>query len=292
MRIAGYVNPLLSVSLARAVDVKDEFLSTASWEQLTRTIEKGRISLAVIDPGAAGRSDVRVILKLAQDFPHVPFLIYTCAGTSSPGVIIALSKASINHVLLHPFEGTIAEMRREFTACCRDTLCSRFQERLSSKTQRLSGDLQHALSRMFAKPELFASASDLALCTGLSTLTMYRQINAVGLPSPKGLLVAARLLRFFALTNYAQLDSLEAAKRVGCSNLRSIGRYSEKMLAVNLSRVSLIDERIFVERLLDGLASFEHPPRKIRIKPNLILGIGELGYRDYLQHSCGDGEFP
>lgn len=76
---------------------------------------------------------------------------------------------------------------------------------------------------VFLYPERYRTALDIAGRAGIAPVTMYRQFRAAGLPSPKQLLMAARLQRVAAGIGAYQRESVTvAARRAGYRDLRGM----------------------------------------------------------------------
>ncbi|HYN82379.1 MAG TPA: hypothetical protein VES88_12820 [Gemmatimonadaceae bacterium] len=250
MRIAAFVQPQLHGKLERAVRSDDSLIQAESWSGLTTIVRRHRIDIAVVDPFARRHDDVQQVTSLATHFPDLPILVYTVAGPSTARSILALNNAAISHVCLHPFEGTGPDFREEMTNAIEDTLSSRFVEGVAERIELLPEDLRRGVQRMFAKPEQFKTASDLALYAEVTPLRMYRCFETAELCSPKRLLVAARLLRFYGHTHLAGLSPHWAAKKLGYPDSRVLARYSLNSLGVALTELIRMDEAKLLPQLV------------------------------------------
>lgn len=248
IRIAAFVQPRLHPLLERAVASEDTLFRAESWSNLKTIALQQRVDIAILDPEVGHRDDLQQVTGFSGQFPDLPILIYTPIGPSAARSIIALSNASIRHVVLHPFEGTPEELRKEMTHAIHDTLVSHFMERVTESIDMLPVTLRRGVQKMFAKPEQFRSVSDLALLAEVTPLRMYRQFQLVGLSSPKKLLITARLLRFYGHMKYAGLNANAAARRLGYPDCRVLARYSEKSLGIPLSKFPYVAEaRVLAE---------------------------------------------
>lgn len=250
MRIAAFVQPPLHGKLERAVKIDDSLFQAESWSGLTTIVRRHRIDIAVVDPFARRHDDVQQVTRLATHFPDLPILVYTVAGPSTARSILALNNASISHVCLHPYEGTGPDFREEMTNAIEDTLSSHFIESLGELIALLPGDLRRGVQRMFAKPEQFKSAGDLALYAEVTPLQMYRYFETAGLGSPKQLLIAARLVRFYGHVRYAGMTAQAAAKRLGYPDCRVLSRYSHMSLGMSLPKLREAAETPLFARLM------------------------------------------
>lgn len=249
MRIATFVQAELHDRLERSVNWDDSLLHAESWPVLTKIVRQQRVDIAVIDPFARRRDDVRQITRFSCHFPDLPILIYTVVGPSTAGSILALNNVSINHVCLHPFEGTPRDFREAMTNAIEDTLSSHFIKGLTEIIELLPINLRRGVERMLARPEQFRSAGDLALHAEVAPLQMYRHFEFAGLSSPKRLLIVARLLRFYAHTKYAGMTAKLAATRLGYPDCRVLSRYSQNSLGIALPKLSDVAEARLLTQL-------------------------------------------
>jgi AraC-like DNA-binding protein len=258
LRIAALVHPVLKGRIREALAPGDLFLDARSWDDLSEIAATRQVDLAVIDPAAFGQSAIAAAADFASTFPVLPILVYTVASPTTAETLMKLRAHGVSHALLHPYEGPPATVRKKLQHARQDHLVEHFLDRLSGPLELLPSPLQSTIRRMFANPEQFSAASDLALGAGLPLSGVYRALHTAGLGSPKKLFIVARLLNAYSRLGHSE-DSVKCvAQRLGYANPRVLGLHSRAALAVTPRRLRNVSQRVLTEKLYAWIAL---PPR-------------------------------
>ncbi|HEY4953674.1 MAG TPA: hypothetical protein VII02_02195 [Gemmatimonadaceae bacterium] len=249
MRIAALVPPVLTGRIREALAPGDLFMDVRSWDDLRQIADARQLDLAVIDPAALGRPAIAAAADFASAFPVLPILVYTIASPTTTEALRRLSEHGVNEALLHPYEGPPATVRKKLRDVRRDHLLESFLERLSRPLSLLSPQLQSTIRKMFASPEQFSAASDLALGARLPVSAVYRALHEAGLQSPKKMFIAARLLNAYTRLCHSK-DSVKCvARQLGYASPRVLGLHSCAALGVRPKKLRSVSPPDVIERL-------------------------------------------
>lgn len=249
MRIAALVQPVLRGRIREALVPGDRYLDARSWDDLSDIASARLADLAVIDPAALGHSAIGAATGFASAFPVLPILVYTVASPTTAETLMKLREHGVSHALLHPYEGSPATVRKKLQHTRRDHLVDFFLERLSGRLELLPAPLGSTIRRMFAKPEQFSAANDLALDAGLPQSAVYRSLHKAGLGSPKGIFIVARLLNAYSRLSHSENSVGGVAEQLGYVNPRVLGLHSRAALGVTPRRLRHLSQNELTEKL-------------------------------------------
>jgi len=261
LRIAALVQPVLRGRIREALAPGDRYLDVRSWDDLSDIANARLADLAVIDPAALGRPAISAATDFASAFPVLPILVYTVASPTTAETLMKLSEHGVSHALLHPYEGTPATVRKKLQHTRRDHLVDFFLERLSGRLEMLPSQLAATIRRMFAKPEQFSAANDLALGAGLPLSAVYRALHVAGLGSPKKVFIVARLLNAYSQLCHSEDSVGCVAERLGYANPRVMALHSRAALAVTPRRLRHVAQSELTDRLYAWTVSPSAPRR-------------------------------
>jgi AraC-like DNA-binding protein len=198
--------------------------SAESWNEVEEIVRRYAIDVAVLDPTAEGASGTEGIRKLIERHPSLPLVVYTALSPQSLKAVVALARYGVEHVVLHRFD----DDPRRFLALIERlpgyALGERLLERLAAPMGRLPLSVARAIERLVRSPGHFFGTADLASAAGVTVRTLYRQLDAAGLASPRLVVQGARILRAYSYLQDrgTQLDSVAA--KLGYSAPRILSR--------------------------------------------------------------------
>jgi len=261
LRIAALVQPVLRGRIREALAPGDRYLDVRSWDDLSDIASARLADVAVIDPAALGRPAIGSATGFASAFPVLPILIYTVASPTTAETLMKLREHGVSHALLHPYEGSPATVRKKLQHTRRDHLVDLFLERLSGRLDLIPSPLESTIRRMFAKPEQFSAANDLALGAGLPLSAVYRSLQAAGLGSPKRIFIVARLLNAYSRLSHSEDSVADVAEQLGYVNPRVLGLHSRTTLGVTPRRLRHVSQKELTEKLYVWTVSKPSQPR-------------------------------
>lgn len=103
---------------------------------------------------------------------------------------------------------------------------------LSAGFHALPEQTVKAIEQLFEKPQAFLTAADVASAAGVTLSTLYRSLKGAGFPSPRRLLIAARVLRAHTYMREPGHSVQEVAGKLGYSHPRILTRHTCLALGV------------------------------------------------------------
>src|SRR5258708_16744219 len=90
--------------LRRAAEGRFEFVRARGWEEALDLIRTRPVELAVVDPLLSGEARRQEIERLRVLFPSLPIFVYTTLMPQTAGVLLALGRHGIQHLVFphHP----------------------------------------------------------------------------------------------------------------------------------------------------------------------------------------------
>jgi AraC-like DNA-binding protein len=224
------------------------FIGLPSWAEVVDTIRHRPVEMAVLDPAFDGHMRTREIERLRVLFPSLPVLIYTSLTPEAPGVLLELGRIGIRRVILARFDDSPASLR----TILRDELESTASRKVIQGIDRLLVGLpmpaRWAVEAMLHAPTEIATVSALAERVRVQRRTCERWFAKVGLPSPRTVLVLARLLYAHRLLQDPGYTVEDVALKLGYGRTRSLQDQFKEVFGLTAGEVRL---SLTVEEALD-----------------------------------------
>lgn len=215
MDVAAYLNRQLLQHLTIVLGTQHSLYPAGGWSDLRTAILKRGVDIIVADPVVDGTPRVDVLGEIHRQFPSLPIVIYTSLSGASMHAIAQLGRLGIEHVVLNRFD----DERRRFLDLLEripaQALSDQMVQALAAEFGKLPTPLARAVEQLFRFPARFRNTQDLSAGAGTPLRTLYRQLESVGIHSPRLLVAAARLLRVYALLRDPGRQIKEVAARVG-----------------------------------------------------------------------------
>jgi AraC-like DNA-binding protein len=203
-----------------------------------------------------------VIEEIHRQFPSLPIVVYTTLSNVSTRALLALGKAGIENVVFNRFD----DERRRFLELLErapgQTLSDHMLAELSPELGRLPARVIRAIEQLFRSPAQFHTAQDLAAAAGGQLRTLYRQLEGIGIRSPRLMVAAARLLRVYVLLRDPGRQIKDVAKKVGYYSHYQLAQHMRALTGHTPRTVrAYIEPEQFVNLLVAGLRSSRQSKR-------------------------------
>ena len=171
-----------------------EWLPAKTWPAAVAMIRTRAVDLAVVDPllGPAPRSVE--IARLHQHFPSLPLVVYTELAPETAGVLLELGRVGIRRVLFERFDDAPAAIRRMLRSELDLSASQVLIQQLSKALPGLPEPVRPALEAALRTPTDCVTVSALARRAQITRRTCERSFARAGLPSPKIVMLVARVL--------------------------------------------------------------------------------------------------
>jgi AraC-like DNA-binding protein len=219
LSVAAFLPPRLLTHVKHVFADEPDLLVASSWEELESIIRRKPVSVVIIDPSADGNLNVGAVAGLLKRYPSLPLIAYVTLHAPAFKAIAQLGKLGLEDVVLHRFDDAPDRFRERVEQVQGNSLSHRLIEELAGSLRLLPRPLLVTVENMFEQPHRYASALDLAM-EGIAIVSVYRNLDAAGLGSPKRLLVAAKVLRGFGYLRDPGYSVLDVSIKLGYKTAR------------------------------------------------------------------------
>ena len=225
----------------------DRFLweAATTWPEAVDAIRARPVQMAVVDPLLGGSVPrTHGIGRIRQFFPSLPLLVYTDLAPATAGVLLELGRAGIRRVIVHRFEDAPGSLRAALLAELEQSASQQVIHGLGAILRELPPELRLALEGMLHAPGEGPTVGALAERARLTRRTCERWFTKVGLPSPRVVMVLARLLYAHRLLLDPGYTVEDVALRLGYSKTKTLQMHLRAVFGLTAGelRVSLSTE--------------------------------------------------
>jgi AraC-like DNA-binding protein len=265
MSIAVYLPPELLAHIRHVFLSEPDFLVATSWTNLDDLIRDRPVSVVILDPSADGIVNIDAVASILNRFPSLPLVGYVTLTPKSFGAIAQLSRRGLDNVVLHRFDDSRERLQQMVGRLSADPATTRMLDVMTPMLRMVPLPVARAVREMFDKPHRYLSVLDLAMTAGCPTVTLYRQFDTAKLPSPKKLLIAAKLMRGLTYLRDPGYAVRDVAAKLGYRTPRIFAAHAVEVFNVTparlRSRISADDALAHMLRWLD-LPETNRPPRQ------------------------------
>jgi len=256
--------PLLAAVPAERVDrlragapENYRWVTAGSWLNALHVIRTCPIELAVVDPLLGGAPRTLEIERLRQHFPSLPLVVYTVLAPETAGVLLDLGRAGIRRVILHRFEDAPGALRETITRELEESASQRMIGEFAAALPELPESLRRALGAMLHATGDNPTVAALAEQAQLTRRTCERLFARRGLPSPKTVVLLARVLYAHRLLLDPGYTVEDVAAKLGYARVRTLQMHFRDVFGLTASevRISLSSGdalRLVVQRFLQA----------------------------------------
>jgi AraC-like DNA-binding protein len=213
--VVAFLSPQLLTHLRVVLGRGHRLQPAEAWGELATHLRQEVVDVVVADPAADGQVRVAELQQLIRQFPSVPVVVYTALSPATMKAIVQLAKGGVEHVVLNRFDDEPRRFRDLLEGVPGHALADQMLRQLAEPLAGLPIQVSRAVEQLFRSPGRFRNTDDLAAAAGMNKRTLYRNLEPVGLFSPRLLVVAARLLRVYAHLRDPGRQIKEIAEKVG-----------------------------------------------------------------------------
>jgi AraC-like DNA-binding protein len=252
--VASYLSRQLQQHLTIVLGSQHSHHPAGGWDELRSTVLQRVIDVLVVDPLADGSTRLDVIEEIHRRQPSLPIVIYTTLSATAMHAIAHLGRAGIEHVVLNRFDDDRSRFLDLLERVPGQTLSDKMLRELEPELARLPVTVVRAIELLFRSPARFRNAQDLAATSGTILRTFYRQLDVVGIHSPRLLVASARLLRVYSLLRDPERHIKDVAGRAGYHSQYQLTQHM-RTLTGKTPRVvrQTIEPERFVALLAEGV---------------------------------------
>ena len=264
MDVVAYLPRQLQTHLTIVLGSQHTLIQAGGWDELRAAVLQRVTDVVVVDPCADGNPRVDVIAEIHRRYPSLPIVVYTTLSGGSMRAIVELGRMGIEHVVLNRFDDERLRFLELLERVPGQVLSEHLLRLLAPELAKLQLPLIRAVELLFRSPARFRNTQDLSAVAGTILRTLYRQLDAAGIRSPRRLVAAARLLRAYSLLRDPGRQVKEVAPRVGYHSQYQLTQHMRALTGQTPRSVRKnIEPDEFVALLAEGV---RRPPQRRRIR--------------------------
>jgi AraC-like DNA-binding protein len=239
MLVLAAVSDLQYHRLRSAVAPDFTLARAPTWDVALETIRGRPVEIAVVDPMLGG-SRGQEVERLRVLFPSLPLILYTPVMTPELApVLLAMGKCGITQVVLSPTEDHPKRLRDLLSEEALQSASYRLLDQLSPALAPLPTELRWVLQEAMRSPAAVQTIQQVAARAHVDRGTCARWFGRAGLPSPREILAAARVLYAHRLLKDPGFTIEDVAKRLGYAQAKTLQQHARKYLGLTAGEMRL-----------------------------------------------------
>jgi AraC-like DNA-binding protein len=236
--------PAERIGRLRAADEGFRFVAVRGWSEAFEVIRQRPVEMAVVDPTLGGEPRSHEIERLRLLFPSLPLLVYTVLEPRTAGVLLSLGRSGVKRALFHPFDDSPTALRAALTAELEQSASQQVMQSMAGLLGELPAQLHAGLEAMLCVGICAGTVGELAFRAQLERRTCERWFVRAGLPSPKVVLTALRLLYAHRLLLDPGHTVEDVALKLGYGKVKTMQAHCREVFGVTAGelRISLTME--------------------------------------------------
>jgi AraC-like DNA-binding protein len=220
------------------------FRPVPGWAEAMEMIRREPIEMAVVDPRLSGTLRTREIERLRILFPSLPMMAYTALTADSAAALLTLGRAGIRRAIFHRFDDAPETLQRAMTAELEQSASWQVLSVLAPHLGSLPDSLRRAFEAALHDRWEAPTVSTVAAHARITRRTCERWFERLALPSPRVVLVAARLLYAHRLLLDPGYTIEDVAVKLGFGKVRTLQQHIRDIFGLTAGelRISLTAE--------------------------------------------------
>ncbi len=225
---------------------------------MVEAIRSRPVELAVVDPTDGPGIGVLEIDRLRRMFPSLSLLIYTALTPQTAELLLELGRIGIRRAIFARFDDSPSSLRQALQSEAEHTVFRKVARTLAGLLDPLPDQVQTALEWTLTCPMETPTVSAMAERAQVGRRTCERLFARAGMPSPRMVLIIARLLYAHYLLLDPGLTVEDVATKLGYGRARTMQAHLREVFGLTAGemRLSLTPEdalAIVTERYFTGL---------------------------------------
>jgi len=220
------------------------FLGVSEWADLFQVVRSQPVALALVDPMLTGHPRAREIESLRIQFPSLPVVLYTTLVPAMAGILLTLGRTGIRRAIFARIDDDPVALR----AVLRDELSYstlwQVIDGLAVALHGLSDPVRSVLESALGQPTADFTVDQMAHQAGVNRRTFDRWCARSHLPSPRVVLMLARLLYAHRLLLDPGYTIEDVAIKLGYGKARTLQQHFKEVFGMPAGelRISLSPE--------------------------------------------------
>ena len=239
MLVLAAVSDIQYHRLRGAVEPDFELARAVTWDDALETIRGRPVEIAVVDPmlgGAKGRE----VERLRVLFPSLPLILYMPVLTTElVPVLLAMGKCGVDHFVMSGTEDHPQRLRAMLSDRRSHSSSQRLFDQLNVALAALPSELRWVLENTLRTPGAVQTIQQMAAQARVDRGTCTRWFARAGLPSPRKILAAARVLYAHRLLQDPGFTIEDVAKRLGYAQTKTLQQHARTYLGLTAGEMRL-----------------------------------------------------
>ncbi|HWC74555.1 MAG TPA: helix-turn-helix domain-containing protein [Gemmatimonadales bacterium] len=239
MLVLAAVPDLQFQKLRAAVAARFHVARATTWDDALETIRSRPVEIAVVDPALSGVASGQEIERLHLLFPSLRLILYTSMTPQLAPVLLALGQCGIREVVLRSVDDHPEGLCNLVSAEAMHATSHRLLDQLTAALAPLPRELRWVLEDALRTPGAVQTIQQVAARARVDRGTCARWFARAGLPSPRHILAAARVLYAHRLLQDPGFTIEDVAKRLGYAQAKTLQQHARTYLGLTAGEMRL-----------------------------------------------------
>ncbi len=219
----------------------DEFvvIPAERWTEAFDAIRLRAVDMAVVDPRLGGEPRTHEVERIRTLFPSLPLLVYTTLEPETAGILLDLGRSGVRRALFHRFDDGPAALRSALVAELERSASQQVMASVADLLAELPEQLRAAMETLLDVQVGPRTVSELAALAQLERRTVERWFLRAGLPSPRVVLTALRLLYAHRLLLDPGYTVEDVAVKLGYGKTRTFQAHCRDVFGVTAGELRI-----------------------------------------------------
>ncbi len=222
-----------------AAEAGCDWVAATNWVEAVHLIRTRPVELAVVDPALGGEPRALEIGRIRQHFPSLPLLVYTALVPETAGVLLELGRVGVRRVVFHRFDDAPSALRRTLRAELERCASHQMIQQFAAILPDLPPQLRDALEATLHAPGDGPTVSAFAARASIQRRTCERLFGRLGLPSPKMVVLLARVLYAHRLLLDPGYTVEDVAAKLGYAQVRTLQMHFREVFGLTAGEVRI-----------------------------------------------------
>jgi AraC-like DNA-binding protein len=237
LSVAAFLPSRLLTHVRHVFENEPDLLVASSWNELESFIRRKPVSVVILDPSADGIMNVTAVAGLLKRYPSLPLIAYVALHAPAFNAVAQLGRLGLEDVVLHHFDDAPDRFRERVEQVQGNALTNTVIEAITDRLRQLPRQLSVTIENLFDQPHRYMSALDVAMEAGIAVVSVYRNLDAAHLGSPKRLVIGAKVLRGFGYLRDPGYSVLDVSSKLGYKTPRIFSQHWVSVFGVTPARV-------------------------------------------------------
>lgn len=239
MLVLAAVPDLQFQKLRGAIAPRFSVARASTWDFALETIRGRPVEIAVVDPALGGIASGQEIERLHLLFPSLRLILYTSMTPQLAPVLLTLGQCGIRQVVLRGLDDHPEGLFNLVSAEAMHAASHRLLDQLTAALAPFPRELRWVLEDALRTPGVVQTVQQVAARARVDRGTCARWFARAGLPSPRHILAAARVLYAHRLLQDPGFTIEDVAKRLGYGQAKTFQQHARTYLGLTAGEMRL-----------------------------------------------------